>query len=125
MNITADTTVLGASVSAPARRGGFHLTQRGRLLFFGLPSLLMVVALLSMVFFASASLINQAQASEDSGAGVQAVQVTVAPGDTLWSVAAEAAAEKDVHQVMAQIAELNGLHSSDLQPGEVLYVPAQ
>lgn len=105
--------------------GTVSLTRRGRLFLFGIPTMLGVVALLAALMVMAASVLNQAQASVSAEPGIEAVEVEVAPGDTLWSVAAEASAEEDIRAVMAQIAEVNNLHGSELQPGETLYVPAE
>lgn len=104
--------------------GSVTLTRRGRLVLLGLPALLAAAAALAVLLVASAALFNNAQASTSQGPGVDAAEVAVDPGDTLWSVAAEVRTDDDIRAVMAQIAEINNLDSSDLQPGEVLYVPA-
>jgi len=54
-------------------------------------------------------------------AGVQSV--VVQPGDTLWSIAADAAGTDDVREVVDRIQALNGLHDSVLIPGQVLELP--
>lgn len=99
------------------------LTRRGRLVLFGLPTLVVAAALLTLALFAAASLVNHAQASTQGAPGVEATEVTIAPGDTLWSIAAKAETQQDVQAVISQIAELNDLDTSVLQPGQTLYVP--
>ena len=54
-------------------------------------------------------------------AGVQSV--VVQPGDTLWSLAQEAAPEEDTRAVVDAIVELNGLEDVDLLPGAELLLP--
>ena len=54
-------------------------------------------------------------------AGVQSV--VVQPGDTLWSIAADAAGTADVRVVVDRIQELNGLQGTVLMPGQVLELP--
>jgi nucleoid-associated protein YgaU len=54
-------------------------------------------------------------------AGVQSV--VVQPGDTLWSIAADAAGTADVRAVVDRIQELNGLQGTVLMPGQVLELP--
>jgi nucleoid-associated protein YgaU len=49
--------------------------------------------------------------------------VVVRPGDTLWSIASSVAGEQDVRAVVDRIREVNGLHSGDLVPGQVLRLP--
>ncbi|WP_150463059.1 LysM peptidoglycan-binding domain-containing protein [Nesterenkonia ebinurensis] len=108
-------------------RAGFslQLTRRGRLLLLGVPAMVLAAALLAALVFVAGSLLNQAQATTAEDHGVQAVEVTVAEGDTLWSIASEAESGTNVQQLITQIAELNGLDSAQLQPGQVLYVPAE
>ena len=58
-------------------------------------------------------------------AGPQAlVDVTVAPGDTLWSIATEAAPDRDPRDVIDEIRQLNDMGSGALPVGVVLRVPA-
>jgi nucleoid-associated protein YgaU len=54
-------------------------------------------------------------------AGVQSV--VVQPGDTLWSIAGDAAGTADVREVVDRIQELNGLQGTVLMPGQVLRLP--
>lgn len=55
----------------------------------------------------------------------QTAAVTVAAGDTLWSVASAATPpSEDVREVVTRIAELNALSSQDLTVGQQLVVPA-
>ncbi|MPV37069.1 LysM peptidoglycan-binding domain-containing protein [Georgenia subflava] len=60
-----------------------------------------------------------------SGSAGEVVTVTVAPGETLWTVAGAAAAPgDDVRDVIAEIAELNSLVGADIRAGQQLFVPA-
>ena len=51
------------------------------------------------------------------------VHYVVQPGDTLWSIATDAAGTDDVREVVDRIQELNGLQDSVLMPGQVLELP--
>lgn len=99
------------------------LTRRGRVLLLGVPAVLLALALLVAAVFAGAALLNQAQASTDAEAGLEAEVITVTEGDTLWSIATAAESGTDVQLLITQIAELNDLDSSQLAPGQELYVP--
>lgn len=99
------------------------LTRRGRFFLLGLPAMLLAAALLAAAIFGAASLVNQAQAGSAPHPGVEAVEVTVGEGETLWSIAAATESQTDIQQLITQIAEINGLESSQLQPGQVLHVP--
>jgi nucleoid-associated protein YgaU len=54
-------------------------------------------------------------------AGVQSV--VVQPGDTLWSISSKVAGTADIRAVVQRIQEQNGLHGTDLVPGQVLQLP--
>ena len=49
--------------------------------------------------------------------------VTVAAGDTLWSLAERVDPTADPRDVIAAIMTLNGLHSPTIEPGQVLRLP--
>ena len=52
------------------------------------------------------------------------VNVTVAPGDTLWSIAAAQSGDTaDVQDTIDRITAVNHLHSATLQPGQRLRIP--
>ena len=93
-----------------------RITRRGRLVIT-----LGMTALLAAVGLAGAS---QAVAGQEASS-VPVEQVTVVPGDTLWSIAAAVAEPgSDVRDVVAEIAELNALPTSQVFAGQHLVVPA-
>ena len=49
--------------------------------------------------------------------------VVVHSGDTLWSIATTVAGDDDVRAVIDEIQRANGLHGTDLVPGQVLLLP--
>ncbi len=102
-----------------------RLTRRGRLLMFGMPALALLGTLVVGAFFLAGSLFNQAQASSGEVQGVLAEEVHVTSGDTLWDVASELESDQEIRVLISQIAELNDLDSSELQPGQTLYVPTE
>ena len=77
------------------------------------------------VLFGAFSLGRSAtQASSIAGDGAPAAQLTVVQqGESLWSVARRIAPANDPREVVAQIRRLNGLASSELQPGQQLLLP--
>ena len=106
---------------------GFLMTQRanpsGRLTRRGRLARTIVVLSLAVVMvagFAATSGANQ-EAPVASAAPSYSV-VVVAPGETLWSVAA-AYASGDVQGFVTQIREINNLKGYDLQAGQRLRVP--
>lgn len=104
---------------APAR---LRLTRRGRIVFFGIPAMLLVAALLTLAGF-----INSPAKASDSQFQLRppvAVTVTVQPGQSLWGIAGAAAPERDPRDVIAEIIQLNDLRGGRIQPGQQLFVPA-
>lgn len=51
-------------------------------------------------------------------------RVTVAPGDTVWSIAAERSGDGDVRQEVDAIMQANHLSSPVIVPGQVLLLPS-
>lgn len=112
--------------NSPARRpgvgvssgGALRLTRRGRVVVFGL-ALAVVLALSVLVGSGSV-------ATSEKGAPAPTETIMVGPGDTLWAISSEIAAETgqdDVRDVMAQIEELNSLDSGMLIAGQELRIP--
>ena len=94
-----------------------RLTRRGRLArTFVVLSLTVVMA----AGFASQSGAGQVEASTAPSYEI----VVVAPGETLWSVAA-AYASGDVQGMVNEIREANNLSGFDLQAGQKLRVPVK
>ncbi|MFD2771713.1 LysM peptidoglycan-binding domain-containing protein [Cellulomonas phragmiteti] len=95
--------------------GRLRLTRRGRVVVW-----LLALSLAAGVGGAAAS----AQA-DGPAAGTEVRRVLVAPGDTLWGIAADAAAPgEDVRDVVLELMALNELSSGGLQAGQTVVVPA-
>jgi hypothetical protein len=96
-----------------------RLTRRGRLVVFTFGVLL---AFALGVWFAVGSVATQES-------GVEQVEiVTVAPGDTLWDIASDAAAvtgEGNVGDMVARIKDMNSLDSSMVYAGQSLRIPTE
>ena len=96
-----------------------RLTRRGRLVVFTFGVLL---AFALGVWFAAGSVATQE-------GGVEQVEVvTVAPGETLWDIASDAAAvagEGDVGAMVERIQDMNSLDSSMVYAGQELRVPTE
>jgi Tfp pilus assembly protein FimV len=105
-------------VERPARRHGhLRLTRRGRAVVF----LAGLVTLLAVAVFAGAGSV----ATDHSGRPAPTTVVKVAPGETLWSIAAELTPSgDDVRDTMFEIQRLNALDSVDLAAGQRIRVPA-
>jgi nucleoid-associated protein YgaU len=104
--------------SVPARRSarrGVRLTRRARLL---------AAVLMLTLGVAIGSWVGPLLAGGSGDLRLAGVQsVVVQQGDTLWSIAGEAAGTDDVREMVDRIQELNGLRSTLLVPGQVLQLP--
>ncbi len=49
--------------------------------------------------------------------------ITVGPGDTLWSIAVRSAPEEDPRRTIEEIMSLNSLTTPLIRPGQHLFVP--
>jgi LysM repeat protein len=105
--------VSSASASAPLR-----LTRRGRVVVAVAAALLL--AALSLVIAASAQATNH---PVPRAAQQNITQVTVRPGQSLWSVAQSTDPDADTRVVVQQIVELNGLAGNVVFAGQRLWVP--
>jgi LysM domain len=102
-----------------AARVPLRLTRRGRVVIAVATALLLAV--LSLVIAASAQATSH---SAPSGTAQRSlVQVTVRPGQSLWSVAENADPNADTRVVVQQIIELNGLTGNLVFAGQRLWVP--
>ena len=104
-------------MSAQTKTTSVRLTPRGRLVvLLGLVTLLVVAFSLGRVG-------SQAAQGKDTDTALS--QTVVQSGESLWAVAKRVAPGHDPRAVVDQIAELNDLSSSSLQPGQLLLVPAK
>ena len=104
----------GQPVTVPLR-----LTRRGRVVIAVAAALLLTA--LSLVIAASAQATNHPPSSR--GAQQHLIQVTVGPGQSLWSVAENADPGADTRAVIQQIVELNDLTGDVVGAGQRLWVP--
>jgi LysM repeat protein len=112
-NSTASKSIVNQSLQAnPSGR----LTRRGRL------ARTIVVLSLAVVMVAGFAATSGANTAGSSSAAPSYSIVVVAPGETLWSVAA-AYATGDMQGMINQIREVNNLKGYDLQAGQKLRVP--
>ena len=105
------------------RPSGIVLNRRGRL------ARTLVVLSLAIVL---GSLVSGSLVSANAGAGTEAgpskagsfITVTVAPGETIWSLATRMAPETgDVRGLVSEILEVNSLASVDVEAGQKIRIP--
>jgi hypothetical protein len=98
-----------------------RLTRRGRLVLAAVAVLLATLAIT-----VTSMVISGAQAANHGrpGGGYAGMhQIVVQPGQTLWSIAAQAEPSADPRLVIGQIMTVNSLTGSEVQAGELLWVP--
>jgi hypothetical protein len=102
-----------------ARREPIRLNRRGRI-FFGT---LLALALAGGAYFLGFGASQAGAYSTVSTTSFE--QITVMPGDSLWSIAATIAPGVDTQQVIADIVSLNQLETATVQPGQRIAIPAE
>ena len=96
---------------------GIRLNRRGRL------ARTFVVLSLAVVLASVFGLKAGAGTTDAVGAPTSFIEVTVAPGDTLWSLAARMADGADVRAMVDEISTVNSLASAELQAGQKVRIP--
>jgi LysM domain len=103
--------------------GGLRLTRRGRQVLTGFVMLVIVIS--AMLIWTSVA--GGAQAPSP-GAPARSVyqgmaQIVVQPGQTLWSIAAAVDPSADPWTAVQQISDANALNGTQVQAGQLLWVP--
>jgi LysM domain len=96
-----------------------RLTRRGRVVVA--VAAVLLLAVLSLVIAASAQATSHPVSSPRTQQSL--AQVTVRPGQSLWSVAEAADPNADTRVVIQQVVELNGLTGNVVFAGQRLWVP--
>ena len=94
-----------------------RLTQRGRLARF-------LVVLSLMVLLGAGFSMRAGAGAALNDAPTSYVTLVVAPGESLWSIASDAAGRGDVRAMVDEIISANSLSGPDVAAGQVLRVPA-
>jgi len=107
------------STLAPVAVSPIKLTRRGRLVLstvsFGI---MLAISAFSLFGIATSS----AKATNETS-NSETTQIVVAPGETLWTIAARVNPEIDPRAVIEDIKALNVIEGSEVYAGQVLLVP--
>ena len=107
-----------------ANPSGFRLNRRGRLArTFVVLSLAVVMA--SLFGLQAGANTSEPVNATNSFTEVSYIEVTAAPGDTLWSLATRMAEGGDVRALVDEIATVNSLATAELQAGQKVRIPLQ
>ena len=104
-------------VNESTNPSGIRLNRRGRL------ARTFVVLSLAVVLASLFGLKAGAGTTDAVGAPTSFIEVTVAPGDTLWSLATRMADGADVRAMVDEISTVNSLESAELQAGQKVRIP--
>lgn len=104
---------------APVAVSPIKLTRRGRLVLSTLSFATMLAISLVSLFGIATSSANASNEETNS----TTTQIVVAPGETLWTIAARVNPEIDPRAVIEQIMDLNVINGSNVYAGQVLLVP--
>lgn len=118
ISIQAPLTVPVAAAAGRSVSTRLRLTARGRRVLVTLAAA-PVLGAIAFSLLAGGSAI----ASGESADPVAFETVTVLPGDTLWSIAADAAPGVDPREVIDDIKSLNNLSSGMIQVGASIAIP--
>jgi len=99
------------------RPSGISLNRRGRL------ARTLVVLSLAIVLGSLVSAKAGAGTEVVPAAAGSFITVTVAPGETLWSLAARVEHDGDLRSLVSQIVSVNSLESVDLMAGQKIRIP--
>ena len=98
------------------------LTRRGR----NVVRTLTVGSLLVVIGAGFSAAVNASESKVISTPATSGyIRVVVAPGESLWSVAAMVAGNRDVNTVLDEIRQTNNLASTDVAVGTRLLVPTK
>lgn len=115
-------TTIGITAHGPGMtRTRLRLTRRGRRVIAALASLPAVVGLTVALAVGGGA----AFAAKDAVAPTHFRTVTVAAGESLWSIAEEVAPHADPRDVVDAIVRLNALGGATVSAGQELAIPAQ
>ncbi|CAN2190743.1 LysM domain [Candidatus Nanopelagicaceae bacterium] len=104
---------------------GFQANPSGRIVLNRRGKLARTLVVLSLAIVAASVAGGQAgaQTSKVQVASTQFITVTVAPGDTVWSLANRVGGGSDAGALVSAIIEINSLGNGDLTAGQKIRIP--
>lgn len=103
-------------------KGKIKKSNRKRSVISKVYTVIGVLAIMfSVTFIASLTFNSFSKPIESSASNY--IQVSVAPGDTLWNIAKEYHTEGDIRNYIIEIEQLNNLKTSNLFVDQQLYIP--
>ena len=104
---------------------GFSANPSGRIVLNRRGRLARTLVVLSLAIVAASVAGGQAGASTSAKASAahSFITVTVAPGDTVWSLANRVGGGHDVGALVSEIIEINSLTSGDVVAGQKIRIP--
>ena len=104
---------------------GFQANPSGRIVLNRRGKLARTLVVLSLAIVAASVAGGQAGASTSAKASAahSFITVTVAPGDTVWSLANRVGGGHDVGGLVSEIIEINGLGAGDVEAGQKIRIP--
>jgi LysM repeat protein len=116
-NITESSINQGFSINPSVR-----LNRRGRLAR-SLVVLSLAIVVASVAGGDAGANTSGDRASSAASSSARYITVTVAPGETLWSLASQLAEGENTHALVADILEINSLSSVDVSTGQQIRIP--
>ncbi len=104
-----------------------QLTRRGRLVFFGIPALVVAAAALlvamGIIFGSIAGPAHASAGFTPVSMEKYATTVTVLQGESLWSIARDTNPARNARDVVQEMVVLNDLGAGIVHAGQQLFVP--
>ena len=116
-NITESSINQGFSTNPSVR-----LNRRGRLAR-SLVVLSLAIVVASVAGGEAGANTSGDRAISAASSSARYITVTVAPGETLWSLASQLAEGETTHALVADILEINNLSSVDVSTGQQIRIP--
>ena len=107
------------STLAPVAVSPIKLTRRGRLVL----STVSFAIMLAISAFSLFGITTTSAKASNETSNSATTQIVVAPGETLWTIAARVNPEIDPRAVIEDIKALNVIEGSQVYAGQVLLVP--